>query len=257
MIQGRDNLIEWFKMQCKPYFAILRKGKEESGNVFATNKAREGENMETASHYLQQCLNIIQSGDFLIYCAEAPDKTSSKGRSETFFSINLNDTQRQSAPAVSGIGGPAFDYETMMQKAGEMAEKRFEELQTKAKLKEVQDKCTELAKENKDLQQKISDPWNKVINTVAPHIGAILQSTGVIPATPAVQGVVSGVDDHEDITDNSTMTTEQLERMNAVVNEFCSAISHQYPANWLDIVEKLTNAIKNEPAKIDMALKFL
>jgi hypothetical protein len=259
MIIGKQNLLEWFRIQNKPNFSIFRKNKEESGNVLYTNKNRESETMETALAFLDKCLGLISSGDFFIYC-HATEATSSKGRSETHFSLSSSDSvaglQSNVQHTINGING-AFDYETMMKKASEIAEQKFEQLQNKKDLEDSKKKLSELEKENKELTQNLQRPWNKLLGEASPYIGSIFEQLGLKKAGMAAALPISGVAHDEVLEDNDTATTDQEIRMNNAVHAFVSALANQYPDKYINIIEQLTATIKNSPEKIDMALTFL
>lgn len=257
MITGKDNIIEWFKLQGKPYFSILRKGKESSGNEVYTNKDEEGENMETAEPRLRNILGLISTGDFLIYTSDS-DKTSGKGRRETYFSINRNDNQAQPA-AISGHTPPGFDYETMMNKAGQIAEEKFQNLMTAERLKDAQAKVVELLKENKELGNKLQAPWNKFIDAAAPYIPQVIQGFTGVPA-----GAISGLphdkevhEHHDNQNGIGELSPEQEKEMSETVGLFCVALKARYPEKWLQIIGQLTHTLHTNPDKIDMAIKFL
>lgn len=264
MIRGKQNIKEWFVMQGRPYFKIYRGATDKiNGNPVFSNHDREGEDMESAKSYFEKCLSLISDGEFFMYSSDEEKKGSSRGRSETRFAISMNEVpsnlQQNVQQSINGIGGQ-YDYETMMQKASEMAEKKFEELQTKAKLKEVQEQLAVLAKENKELTNRINQPWNKVVETITPHIGSIMQSMGIVkPAAMPISGIPhdNHVDEHTEAVATPEMSQDEQQRMNAIVHSFCEALHAQYPDTWLTIIEKLTNTIKTQPSKIDMALTFL
>lgn len=258
MIIGKQKLLEWFKIQNKPNFSIFRKNKEESGNVLYSNKNRENENMETALAFLDQCLSLISSGDFFIYC-HATEATSSKGRSETHFSLSSSDSlpglQQNVQHHITGING-GFDYETMMAKASEIAEQKFNQLQIKKELEETKTKLAEIQKENKELAQNLQRPWNKLLGEVHPYIGSIAEQLG-LKKSMATALPISGVAHDEILEDNTIEGTDEETRMNNAVHAFVAALANQYPNRYINIIEQLTATIKNSPEKIDMALTFL
>jgi DNA-binding ferritin-like protein (Dps family) len=257
MIYGRRNLLEWFNTNEKPYFSIFRKNTTESGNTVFNNKSRENESMETAGAYLDKCLSLIHTGDYFIFCCKEMGSSTSKGRSETFFTVSASEAAQPPQHAVAGFGG--MDYETMMNKASEQAEARFKNLMVQQELEQTNKRVAELIKENKELNAAAQKPWNKLMQEVHPYIGSIVQQL-CFKASPtmAAQLPVSGVP-HDDVLEenNTAQTTTTEEIMSNQVNAFCDALAARYPDEWLNIIARLTTCLKNTPDKIDMALKFL
>lgn len=255
MVSGKANLAAWFKIQNKPIFAIFRRGKEDSGNPVFTNKDRESETMESANAFLDQCLSLISTGDFFVYCY-TPGGSSSKGRSETHFNISMNEApalQQNVQQHISGMNG-GFDYETMMNKAKEMATEQFLQLQSKAKLEAAEKELLELKKENRELNNKLQTPINKIIGELHPYIGSIAEQLG-FKRPLAISGVPH--DTHLEENSPHEINGDQAEEMNKAVHAFCEALHELYPNEWIAIINKLTTTIKNEPGKIKMALNFL
>lgn len=251
MISGRKNLLQWFKMNEKPYFSIFRKNNTESGNTVYNNKSREGETMETAAAYLDQCLSLITSGDFFIFCCKEMGSSTSKGRSETFFTVSSNESAPVPASAVTGIGG--MDYQQMLDESDKRAQAKFEQLMTAHELKNLKEKNAVLEKENKTLLTDSQKPFAMLIKEVSPHIGTIIQQFGFGASAPT-QLPISGTPHDETLQDNATEVEQQ---MSNTVNAFCEALQQRYPEQWLVIIGNLTNTLKTSPEKIDMALKFL
>lgn len=262
MIYGKQNIKQWFEMQGKPYFSIFRKGATESGNFVFTNRDKENEDITSATVFLDRCLSLLGSGDFFIFCNK-DQSASSKGRSETFFSISLNEAgpvtlQQNTQPAINGFDAMA-NHERIAAEADKIATKKFEDLMTQYELKKAKEQIAELQRDNKELQQKVSEPWNKVIETVHPYIGSIVEQMGFKRAPLPISGIEhdNHVDEHTETIAAPQMSQDEQQRMNETVHSFCEALHAQYPDTWLTIIEKLTSTIKRDPAKIDMALKFL
>lgn len=253
MIRGKDNILKWFELQNKPYYSIFRKGQEASGNFVFSNRDKEDQDISSANDSLNFSLSLISNGEYFIYCSDKKD-ASSKGRSETHFAISINETAAPAAAQISGTGGGAFDYETMMSKAREMATEQFEKLQLKSELANAKEKLKEVEKDNKDLQQKINAPWTKVIDQIHPYVGSIAEQLGFKKSGQAFQ--VSALPADESLVDNE-ITPDQAENMNKVVHDFCEALQEYSPDQWLVIMARLTAAIKADPKKIEMALTFL
>ncbi|MEO5889736.1 MAG: hypothetical protein ABIQ31_05750 [Ferruginibacter sp.] len=257
MIHGRKNLLQWFKNAGKPYFSIFRKNNTESGNTVFNNKDRENETMETAAAYLEQCLSLISSGDFFIFTCKEMGSSTSKGRSETLFTLSMSETATLPAVAAIGVVNPALDYETMMVKAGEIAETKFKQLMTEHELKTLQKQVGDLTKENKELQTNLQKPFNKLMQEVHPYIGSIAQQFG-LKAAPGLQLPVSGITEDETLENNTeSLTDTETDQMNNTVQAFCEALQARYPDKWISIIAKITNTLQTSPAKIDMALNFL
>ena len=254
MIHGRMNVLAWFDAQTnKPYFSIFRnKGGDNSNPVF-TNRDHENETTASARARLDSFLNLLATGEFFIVANEN-EKTTAKGRAETAFSLSQSE-QSHTTPSISGIG---VGYLTPEQ-ADQRAQDQFTRLMTEHELKSVKERVKELEKENKELNNKISGPWNKVVDTVAPHIGTILGSLGLTGAT-ATPLPVSGHPESHTLDNNENVgevTAEQNERINKALLPFCEALAKRYPNEWISIIERLTVAINEKPAMIDMALKML
>ena len=256
MITGRNNLIEWFNSNGKPYFSIFRKINIENGNTVFSNRDKEDQTMETAAAKLNQYLALIHSGEFFIYATSDP-KATSKGRSETYFSLSSSEIASQATqqPQIAGFGAPAMDYNQMLVEADKRAEDRFSRMMIDHQLKELKEKTAILEKENKELQKQADQPFNKFLGEVSPYIGSIVQN--IFPGARAAQLPISGTPHDETITPHTEPGEAVSEEISGAVNAFCDALAERYPAEWLAIIQKLTNTIKTAPEKIDMALKFL
>ena len=255
MISGRNNVLVWFKMQNKPYFSIFRKNESSSGNTVFNNRGRENETIETASAYLDQCLSLMHSGDFFIFCNDSAEKSASKGRAETFFTITVG----ESAPANVAVSvhnsNNNYSYETVLQKAEEIAAKQFEQLTAKRELDLLKQENAQLKKEIRERDNTIAKPWQKIAGDVSPYIGSILEGMGFAKKTAPL--AISGHAPSAKPEENTDLDDAEVQRMNTAVNAFCEALKNRYPNEWLSIIEKLTATINESPGKIDMALKFL
>lgn len=253
MITGRKDLLSWFDTQTgKPYFSIFRKQEAQSGNYVFTNKDKENESMETARAYLDSCLALLSTGEFFIYCHEK-QVPSSKGRSETFFSVSMNERQAAPQAQVAAVQGLSADD------VNRLAEEKFTQLMISKELADLKTKAAALEKENKELTKKMQLPWNQVLQGLSPYIGPIVEGFGIKPRI-GTQPPVSGVKHDENLHDNE-LSEEEVSAAQAkaetAVKNFCQALSEKYPDNWMDILNKLTDALNNSPEKIDLALKFL
>lgn len=252
MIHGRKNIIEWFKSNGKPYFSIFRKTNTDTGNTVFTNKEKEGETMETAAAYLEQCLSLIHSGDFFIFCWKEGGSTS-KGRSETYFTLSSGELAivPQQQHMVAGFA----DYEKLAADSDRKAEEKFQSLMLQYEMKQLKEKAAALEKENKELNAAAAKPWNKIVGEIAPYIGNIAEQLGFKATAPIAQQLaVSGTPHDEHLHDNAN---EAESKMSEVAQLFLEALAQRYPDTWLTILQQLTSTLQTSPEKIDMALKFL
>lgn len=261
MIQGKQNVIDWFKMQGKPYFSIFRKGEAQSTNVIFTNKDRE-DDAESAAAYLTQCLALLKTGDFFIYCHKENTPTS-KGRSETFFTIPINETTAPAAtPAVSGHN---YSMEEIEAKAATIAETKFQQLMDKRELADTKKKLEEQTKEIKALKDKADAPMTAFLGSLAPYMPNII--AGIFPQQPGIGNIPQPDSKINEATQPAAeLTDDDQEKAGSIIQAFCTALATRYPAqenpapgymDWLQIIEKLTGVIKNSPNKIDVALTML
>lgn len=263
MIYGRNKILQWYENipDC-PYISIYRKGKVETGNFVFSNKDTPNQTKDDGRLYLEKCLAIIGSGDFEII-AHTKDANTQKGRYEESFSISASEATannpQQQQPAVAGIP----EGYVSKAEATQIAEDKFRQMMNEKENEELRKKFAELQKENKELTANAKKPWNDMIGTLAPYLPEVLKGFGLIPA---IAPAVHGVDPNGALTDNNIKdiphteveeTTDVNEVNGKIIESFVKALAAQYPEQWPVILQKLTNTVINEPAKIDMALKFI
>lgn len=249
MINGKSNILQWFEIQQKPYFRIFRKNEKESGNYVFTNTDNENETMESGRRALDRALNLISSGEFFIL-ANDKQAVSSKGRAETFFSISMNEVAASSAPmaSVAGIGG------LTEADAQRIAEQKFDQMMQKQKMNDMEKQLRELKNENRQLEQRANAPMTNFLTQIQPYIGTIIEAFGIKRPVPAISGIRPDNSAIDNEIEEPAATQEDAEK---AVGEFLQELSERYPEEWLGIINRLTAALKNDPEKIDMALKFL
>lgn len=256
MIQGKKDLIQWFEGSDTCFYWTMYKKKDHAnGNYYDSTMVGGEMSFADSKQKLERALQLIQSGDYIIVCNDAPTK-SSKGRRQTDFSISSFEAQpAQPAATLSGIPQGYVSEEQVQV----IADKKFKELMQQQEFKKVKEEKIELEKEVKELREKSESGINKLISGLAPHLGGILGE--IFPKAIPVVSAVHGTGD-EDIQNNHVQEAEVVsdevsEKVQQVIEDFCGALAKQYPDKWLEVLVKLTNTITNEPAKIDMALKFL
>ena len=274
MIYGKQDILAYFRKQSKKYFAIYKRKEESAGSPMFTNSKsddEQGVDAESALRDFEEVLSWLQSGDYLLMLNDRP-KVSERGGNRIEFRVTLEESlgnkirDIQTAP-VAGIGG-TYSMEDVMSKAKIMALEEFEKLQVKKEAEDLKKKVDDLEKDLKEARQAVDDPINRFIGALSPHAPALvagIMGTPTIPikaaAAPFVGNAISGTRPSTatpDLVVEDNSTEDQLaEHAQQVFENFAEALEAARPSDWLVIMQKLTNVIKNNPQKFEMALNFL
>lgn len=253
MIYGAEKLIQWFEMQGRPYYTVYRQNKEQSGNYADTNTDNENETMESAMARLNRWMALQTSGQFFIVAHDS-QKTTSKGRAETHFTLSAvaQAVPMQQQP-VQGIGSIGM---VTMQEVEAKAQEMFNNLIIKHELEKLRLQVKELETQNKQLQQGSQAPIKQFLGAINPYIPNIMAGFGFKPGVNGLPQPTAGpLPNH---TDAGTVADERgQEYYQGVVQQFCHKLGEVFPDEWADILVKLTNTLESNPDKIKMALNFL
>lgn len=255
MIVGKAAILKYFESIGEAYFAIFYKGQIEKGNpIFRNDKDAEKEfTPAEAKESFERTLELLQYGDYSVVISDKKNVTN-RGNNRVDFKIGLNEAApaNQGAPAPNyspAIGG--LTMEDVEKKANEIAAKQFQQLMDKKELTDTKAKLVELEKENRELETRVNEPWNKFITAAAPHSETIiagLMGNGA-GRTATAHVPLSGVE--ADSIDGPDVTAQQT------IENFVTALAERKPNDWQAILQRFTDLIKNDPNKFETALTFL
>lgn len=247
MIQGKNAITSYFESVHQPYYAIFYKGQVEKGNpIFRNDKEEESQGIDFTDGLssFKSNLDLLGYGNYSLIISDKKNVTQ-RGGNRVDFKIEMEGPHSQQMGGISAIGAVTMDQ--VEERANIIADKRFRELMDKKELEDTRAKLKETERDLKEAREASSAPLNKFLGALSPHAETII--SGIFPSKNSriSQTVISGVAPDE-IADGET---------NKLFEDFATALCQLRPNDWKPVLIKLTAAMKNEPEKIEMALKFL
>ncbi len=250
MVVGKAHIVSMFEEVGHPYFAIFYKGQQEKGNSIVRNDKDEKE-FDFASGKLkfERSLELLGSSEYTLISSDTKDVTR-RGGNRVDFKIPVSEGNNN-APVTQQAAVGSLSMDEVETRAKSIATQMFEQLMDKRELADVKAKNTELEKELRESEKRVTDPFNKLVGALAPHSENII--AGIMGRRPAVAAtIVSGT-----IPDAVGEHADNTEEAQAALESFVEAISKAKPLTWISIVAKLTDLIKTDLDKFETALKFL
>lgn len=253
MVRGIPDILQWFSNSGKPYWRIYAHKGITSGNFVLQSPQHEGQSHGDAYQDLQSKIRVMTRGCFTMVAYETPDRLPAKGYQFTDIEITQGDAN---TGAVAAINGPTAITEVEITSRIDSAVKSaLAAYKTEQELADLKKKVGELEKENKNLEKSVNEPWNKVVNALAPHSDKII--AGIFPNTPAAQvaGLPApdpGPEENTVVEGTTALTADQQE----VLSEFVSTMAANDP-DWENTLRRLTKAIQDKPSMIAMVKNFI
>lgn len=260
MIKGKQAVLDYFDTVNNTndnqyvHFRIYKKGGDlEKGNAcISTPAGRDHWTVQHARDLLNKWLEMQEYGQFTIMLNDT-EKASARGNIRQDFNID----QGSHVAAVSGPPPPsAADIDNMvMTKVTEILDK-------KAKEKELADAKAKVIQLEKDLKEKTrqaDDPWNKFIGSITPYVPDLLVEAGFlkhkvagVPQSEARPVNTATADDieHEEVSGTDFENQKRLE----IALKKIAAVR---PADWLELLEMIANAVEKNPSLADKVKMFL
>ena len=259
MIKGRNNVLEYFKQVNEVndreyvYFSIYRRGEVKEGNPCIATPKADNWTYDAALQHLTRWLDLLQYGTFIIVMS-GNEKRTGRGNLRQEFTID-------DSAAVAGIGSiqqPGLSGDEVQAKITSAVTEAIDKYKRDQEYENIKKELVEMKKENKELERKANDPWNKFIAGISPYVPDLLKEQGLIPKN-AVAGVPTSEAKPVQETDknhpaNNTSDVDDVQhRLEAVVTKFHSA----RPDDWLELLELIADAVVKNPSLADKVKLFL
>lgn len=250
MIKGKQAVLDYFSSvnaendNTLIHFSIFKKGTIEKGYpAITTPGKKEGWNYHQAYDFLSQWLSWQQYGEFTIVVNDR-EQITARGGLRQDFSIEQGSN-------VAAIAGPQFTPEDINAQVEQKVNAILEKREKEKELAELKAKLTELEKQNKELDKAANDPWNKVISGIEPYVPDILKDMGII------KHKVAGIPQSDVMPVQSETVTEQDEQIQQRSEKALGKIIAARPADWLELLERIGNALEKDHTLADKVKMFI
>ncbi|RYE02080.1 MAG: hypothetical protein EOP50_00875 [Sphingobacteriales bacterium] len=254
MIEGKDNVLAWYRTNEMPYWVIFYKGKSETANPVFRSNQEDGASFSQAFDELTRCLTILNRGQYDLVAMQKPGMSKGTFRISFEIPIGAPGAIGAVAPAASGSG---ITKEEMLQALATEREKWEKDLE----LKNARAELARLQKENRELERENRAPMQQLIGAfapLAPQIAGMLK--GNMPAAAPIAGVPANqpldINEEPEVTGGEETfqpTAEQLDRVGVAL----ATIARHEGEEWVELLERIAAAVDKNPALLSQVKMFI
>lgn len=255
-ILGIENLENWFFQRKNKFWKLFTEESTKSRQAIADNWSDVDNDYSIEDSWRSLRATIAQYGDSGIgaYLWVKDDIKSTNGGYYTLFKIPSYNSQI--ASSVSSIGNPSTGAPVGYIKEDELEKRlqdQMEKFHNKIKMEQLEKELEELKKQNKELTQE-ETAIDRAIGYLEPYFPDILGK--IFPGTQAVSGTPKQPQNKEFPNETVIEKQEMTEDESAKVVQSLQTLETVIP-NLPEVLEKLATMSKENPSKLQMALKFL
>lgn len=233
MIIGKSKVIDWIRYNKTPYWRIKRSESEQHMVVSSGNE--ENIPIEESVSRLNQAFGVLSPGNYFIEAWEKQGQTKQWNR-DHFQILPENQDYVGSAQLQQ-----MMQQQTPVVDVAAEVEKALSKYKAEVELQELRRKCSELEKENKELQSSIESSIGRIWTRVEPYVGAILANQpGANVASIGSTGT------------QKTSPDEAQTRLEKAFEKW-----QETEPDPVTMIEKIAILSKTDPATYKMAKSFL
>ena len=178
MLQGRNNVIEFIRLNDTAFWYLRRSEKSEP--IF-TSDGKDITIDESISR-LNRCMDMLGTRTYFIE-AWSTDGQKKMRNKDSFTLGNGNESNN---PIISGFQQPITDNSQSIHDAVSVA---IDKLENKYKIEKLEAQIKELEAKNKELNNEIDSWEHRVLGKLTPHIGSLIDVFGLKPKSIPISGV--------------------------------------------------------------------
>ncbi len=239
MLQGRNNVIEFIRLNDTAFWYLRRSEKSEP--VFTSGD--KDITIDESITRLNRCMDMLGTGTYFIEAWSTDGQKKMRNKD----SFTLGNGSESNNPIISGFQQqPIIDNTQSIHDAVAVA---IDKLENKYKIEKLEARIKELEHENKELNKEIDSWEHRVLGKLTPHIGSIIDVFGLKPKNIPISGMEQNA--NKDTNENIFIDQEAL-RLNRAFEKW-SKNENQYVA----IVEKIADMSENDTETYSIARGML
>jgi len=226
MIQSRDKLFEWLKLNGTPYWKLkCARGVDLKG----TSPNADELTTEQSIDHLNRTLDTLGDGMYSIEAWEKKGQTKEWKRELIQLGNGVNNQQQvQGMPAIG-----ALEIE-------QIADRKLQEYKRELERERMEAKIAELEARNKELELELNSVEKRIYHRVSPFLGTIYKALGV--ELDGDSQVISGQTNVQDAEQRLEAAFERWEK-----NE----------NDVIGVIEKIANMSEKDKQMYDIARNML
>ncbi len=234
MLQGRNNVIEFIRLNDTAFWYLRRSEKSEP--VFTSGD--KDITIDESITRLNRCMDMLGTGTYFIE-AWSTDGQKKMRNKDSFTLGNGNESNQP----ISGFQQPIQDNTQNIHDAVAVA---IDKLENKYKIEKLETRIKELEHQNKELNSEIDSWEHRVLGKLTPHIGSIIDVFGLKPKNIPISGVEQKQPNKD--TPENMFTDQEALRLNSAFEKW-SKNENEYVA----IVEKIADMAENDTETYSIA----
>ncbi len=231
MIQGKEKVFEWLKLNQTPYWKL----KDQRGtDLKAISPGVDDLSLDDSIEHLSKIFDTLGEGYYTLEAWKTKGQTKEWKREL----VRIGDAAGQVA-AIGSLGAAAAISQTDID---ERVNKAMEDYKRALKIEQLEARVKELEAINKELELEMDSFDKRIYNRVSPFIGALYKGLGIDPGLS--QEAISG---------QSEQTVEEIEkRLEAAFEKW-----EKHEKDTVTLLEKIAQLAETDTSTYNVARNML